>query len=255
MAEYRIDDLARAAGITVRNVQIYQDRGLLPPPERRGRVGIYSDAHLARLCLIGQLLERGYTFAGIAELIAAWQPDRDPGQVGDLKQELAGPWSEELPAYLAMGEILKMFDYQATPDLIQRAIELGLGEPEGSRFRIRSPRLLCAGAELVALGMPLDVGLELFDKLQSHVEQVAPLMVQTIAEHVVFAGRAPGWVPSGPEIAQLVALIQRLRPLVETAIGVLLAPVLERQVQAMIGERLAHALSAPSAETSSTNMT
>ena len=30
MAEYRIDDLARAAGTTVRNVRAYQDRGLLP---------------------------------------------------------------------------------------------------------------------------------------------------------------------------------------------------------------------------------
>ena len=32
MAEYRIDDLARAAGTTARNVRAYQERGLLPPP-------------------------------------------------------------------------------------------------------------------------------------------------------------------------------------------------------------------------------
>ncbi|MBM2600552.1 MerR family DNA-binding transcriptional regulator, partial [Pseudomonas sp. BDPW] len=31
--------MARAAGSSVRNVRAYQDRGLLPPPERRGRVG------------------------------------------------------------------------------------------------------------------------------------------------------------------------------------------------------------------------
>ena len=43
MAEYRIDDLAREAGTTVRNVRVYQDRGLLPPPRREGRAGIYSD--------------------------------------------------------------------------------------------------------------------------------------------------------------------------------------------------------------------
>jgi len=247
MAEYRIDDLARAAGTTVRNVQIYQDRGLLPPPERRGRVGIYSDAHLARLCLIGQLLERGYTFARIAELIAAWQPDRDPGQVGELGQELTGPWSEELPAYLSLGEVLKMFDYRVTPELILRAVELGVGEPEGDRYRVRSPRLLRAGAELVALGMPPEVGLELFDKLHEHVEQIAPLMVQTIAEHVVFAGRAPDWVPSGQEIAQIAAMIHRLRPIAETVIGVLLAPIMERQVQSILSRRLAHSPVKPSA--------
>src|SRR5204863_6803631 len=67
VAEYRIDDLARAAGTTVRNVRVYQDRGLLPPPRREGRTGLYGEPHLARLRLIGQLLEKGYTFAHIAE--------------------------------------------------------------------------------------------------------------------------------------------------------------------------------------------
>ena len=37
--EYTIDQLARAARTTVRNVRAYQDRGLIPPPERRGRTG------------------------------------------------------------------------------------------------------------------------------------------------------------------------------------------------------------------------
>lgn len=30
--EYSVDELARAAGSSVRNVRAYQDRGLLPPP-------------------------------------------------------------------------------------------------------------------------------------------------------------------------------------------------------------------------------
>src|SRR5438309_572599 len=48
-SEYRIDELAREAGTTVRNVRAYQDRGLLPPPRRSGRVGLYTDARqLAR---------------------------------------------------------------------------------------------------------------------------------------------------------------------------------------------------------------
>ena len=63
--DYRIDELAREAGTTVRNVRAYQDRGLLPPPRRSGRVGLYTDAHLARLRLIGTMLERGYTLGNI----------------------------------------------------------------------------------------------------------------------------------------------------------------------------------------------
>src|SRR5579885_2120055 len=61
MSEYSVDELAHIAGTTVRNVRTYQDRGVLPPPEKRGRKGFYNDTHLARLRLIGQLLQRGYT--------------------------------------------------------------------------------------------------------------------------------------------------------------------------------------------------
>ena len=32
--EYRIEDLARLAGTTTRNIRVYRDRGLLPPPLR-----------------------------------------------------------------------------------------------------------------------------------------------------------------------------------------------------------------------------
>jgi len=67
--EFSIDALARETGSTVRNIRAYQDRGLLPPPERRGRKGIYNDAHLSRLRIINRLLERGYTLANISELI------------------------------------------------------------------------------------------------------------------------------------------------------------------------------------------
>ena len=44
--EYRIDELAREAGITVRTLRYYRERRLLPPPRRAGRIGWYSQAHL-----------------------------------------------------------------------------------------------------------------------------------------------------------------------------------------------------------------
>jgi DNA-binding transcriptional MerR regulator len=61
--EYTVDELARVTDSTVRNVRAYQDRGLLAPPEKRGRVGVYDDTHVSRLKLINHLLARGYTLA------------------------------------------------------------------------------------------------------------------------------------------------------------------------------------------------
>src|ERR1700760_2738778 len=97
VAEYRIDDLARLAGTTVRNVRVYQDRGLLAPPRRVGRVGWYSEAQLARLRLIGRLLERGFTLALIAELISAWEQGRDLADILGVEEAITRPWNTEVP--------------------------------------------------------------------------------------------------------------------------------------------------------------
>lgn len=67
----RIEDFARGAGTTVRNVRVYQEKGILPPPVRRGRTALYGPGHRRRLALILRLLDRGYNFATIDELVTA----------------------------------------------------------------------------------------------------------------------------------------------------------------------------------------
>ncbi|MFJ8232670.1 MerR family transcriptional regulator [Streptomyces sp. NPDC094448] len=81
VAEYRIEDLAHRSGVTVRTIRAYQDRGLLPKPERRGRSNVYGTAHLTRLRQIAGLLDRGYTLASIRELLEAWDTGRGLGGV------------------------------------------------------------------------------------------------------------------------------------------------------------------------------
>src|SRR5579862_7107656 len=95
--EYRIDELARLGETTVRNIRAYQDRGLLPPPRRAGRVGLYGPAHLARLRLIGQLLRRGYGLSNIAELLGAWEGGQDLADLLGLEAALTEPWGEQSP--------------------------------------------------------------------------------------------------------------------------------------------------------------
>lgn len=67
----RIEDLAADSGATVRNIRVYQEKGLLPPPVRQGRSALYGPEHRRRLRLILRLLDRGYTFATINELFTA----------------------------------------------------------------------------------------------------------------------------------------------------------------------------------------
>src|SRR5262245_51662603 len=85
--EWTVDEVARLAGQPVRTVREYQTRGLLPPPRRRGRVGVYSPAHLERLRPIGRLQERGYSLAGIADLLGRWRAGADLAEVLGLEPD------------------------------------------------------------------------------------------------------------------------------------------------------------------------
>jgi DNA-binding transcriptional MerR regulator len=60
-----IDQLAARTGITVRTIRYYAGRGLLPPPQLRGRTGLYGDDHVARLELVAELSALGFTLTAI----------------------------------------------------------------------------------------------------------------------------------------------------------------------------------------------
>src|ERR1700748_3123032 len=44
--EYRIEDLARLAGTATRNIRVYRDRALLPPPLRVGTSAVFYEHHV-----------------------------------------------------------------------------------------------------------------------------------------------------------------------------------------------------------------
>ena len=64
-----IDELARETGLTVRNVRSHHARGLLPPPQVRGRTGYLRPEHVERLRLIQELQSEGLKLDGIKRLL------------------------------------------------------------------------------------------------------------------------------------------------------------------------------------------
>ena len=230
MSEYRIDELARLASTTVRNVRVYQDRGLLAPPRRAGRVGIYTDAHLARLRLIGQLLKRGYTFANIGELLTVWGRGGNLAEVLDLESAIGHPWSDEVPAYITAGDLEEMFGADLTPENLARATALGLIEPDGARFRVPSPKLLGAGRELTSVGM-----------VRGHVDAAAGELAATVTSHVLATHVREG-ILHGADVPEVAAITRRLRPLAQTAVDAMLAQAMSRHVQEALGDHFAEVL-------------
>src|SRR5919112_4583408 len=93
--EYRIEELARMAGTTTRNIRVYRDRGLLHPPLRVGRIALFNDTHLTRLRLITSMLDRGYNISLVHEMLSAWEQGKNLGDVLGLENAIAGTWAAE----------------------------------------------------------------------------------------------------------------------------------------------------------------
>lgn len=242
-SEYTVDELARAADSTVRNLRAYQDRGLLPPPEKRGRTGIYTSAHLARLRLIGQLLDRGYSLNNIAELISAWERGQDLGQLLGLESALTTPWSEELPAYFSLQELSRMFGAGLSPSemssLIRRCVELEVLQAEGLRFRAPRPQLVHAAAQLAGIGIPLMDLLDLLRLLRGNVERAANGIVELVAQNV-FAPFLEGRLPPADEVPRLADSIWRLRRIADLAVAAEVARAMDKAVKHHLGEIMSH---------------
>ncbi|MGC0421507.1 MerR family transcriptional regulator [Embleya sp. AB8] len=236
MADYRIEDLAREGGTTVRNVRAYQDRGLLPRPRRQGRVSLYEDGHLGRLRLIGQLLERGYSLVSIKELLDAWDAGRSLGGVLGLVAEASGPWTEETPERMSRAELISMFGGLSDPVALAGAVHLGLLEPEDDSltvFRVPSARELAVGAELHAAGVPVLAVLEQLRMLRAAMEHVAEGFGRLMESHLL---------PADDDADETAEMIRRMRPLALRAVEAELARAMRRTAARRLGAELGKVL-------------
>jgi DNA-binding transcriptional MerR regulator len=223
-----VDELALRARTTTRNIRNYQSFGLLPPPSLVGRVGYYDEGHLGRLRLIARLQEQGFTLTGIRELVRAWEQGRSLSEVLGFEQALTEPWNVEEPEYLTAQELLELFP-QAGQDvsLGLRAVELGLIEPEGERFRIPSPTMLRAGAELVAAGVPLAATQDEFAALRDDMERVTARFVE-LFERYVWQPFVEAGMPT-ERLSEVTNALRRTRPLAATSVQAMLAQAMEHQ--------------------------
>jgi DNA-binding transcriptional MerR regulator len=210
--EYRMEELARLAGITVRTLRFYRERKLIPPPRREGRIAWYDDHHLARLRTIAALLERGHTLTGIAELAEALDHGRDVADV------LGVAPTEEEPIRLTPEELAARFEGQVTPENLAAALDLGYLGTDGDEIVHISRRLLDVSSALVHEGIPLAEVLAAGKRVREHVDALAEMFAELVLRH---AGEDD---------------LQRLRPLARSVVEAELSLALDRRLRKQ-GER------------------
>ncbi len=275
MEAYRIEDLARESGTTVRTIRAYQDRGLLPKPERRGRVNVYGLTHLVRLRKIADLLERGFTLASIKELLEAWDSGSGLGGVLGLVEEMNQPWSKERPVRIRRSVLTETFGGR-DDEAIAEAIALGVlepvrrtgpdspddsggpqatdgaddGEAEEEEYLVPSPQELTVAAELHAAGVPLLAISGHLRELRGQVEHIAERLMEFTIEHVF--QRFLDHLPTEAEAAEAAELVRRLRPLAQQTVDAELARAIQTLASGIAENRLVDEPAVPSPGTSLT---
>jgi DNA-binding transcriptional MerR regulator len=223
-----IDELARRAGTTSRNVRAYQERGLLPPPAREGRVGVYGDGHVARLRLIAGLSERGFSLASVGALLRAWESGHSLRDILELEEAITAD-DERPPVVVSLEQLAQQFG-GADDASTARAIELGMLElsEDGTSLVVNTPELLDIGSELVRLGIPLPAVIDEAAALLADTTRIADRFVGLFTEHVVDPALAAGL--DDEELRAVAEKVRAARPLAARAVERALARAMARRL-------------------------
>ena len=170
--ELSIDQLAAESGMPSRTIREYQTIGVLPPPERRGRTGVYRSGHLRRLELIADLQRRGYSLAGIKDLLEAWSGGSDLTDVLGLSPDDLVHMDE--PGAPATLDQLAAALPDLVPERFPEVLAVGLIDLCGpDRYCIPSPSLLQLTVEVLAAGFEPDRVLELLGTIHRATSEIA----------------------------------------------------------------------------------
>ncbi|WP_375501204.1 MerR family transcriptional regulator [uncultured Jatrophihabitans sp.] len=210
--EFTVDELAARTGLTVRTVRFYASEGLLPPPERRGRVAYYDARHRMRLDLIRTLQEHGYTLAAIERVLARIPHDAAPAEYVVHGAVLA-PWLPEQTEILDRHALDRRIGRRLDDELLAYLVEVGAVERVSSvdggedSFRTSSGVL---GYALEVLELPVTP--EFLTESTRIIETHATAVAEGLNE--VFARTVWGPYQRGElEHEQVVSLLDRIRPL------------------------------------------
>jgi DNA-binding transcriptional MerR regulator len=231
-----IEQLASEVGMTVRNIRNHHTRGLLPPPEVRARVGYYNAEHVARLRLIQDLQADGFNLAAIERLLGS--SDGLAGRLLGLRKAVTTPFEPEDSEVITAAELDQRFG-PSDPKDVERVRRLRLLIPLGEdRFEVPSPSLLTAAEQVMELGIPLRVTLQLVEKMSRDCDSISraftKLFIRELWEPFEQAGRPDeGW-------DELIEGIDSLRPLASEALLALFKLRMTAQLEEAFGKVIEH---------------
>lgn len=226
---FSLEEVSEVSGLAPRTIRYYQTKKLLPRTIKDptdGRVARYSDEHVQRLRLIGELHDRGLKLPAIRELFDSSDPQARVSDWLGLNESLGGSWSGEAPRLLGRGELDDLLA-QTPPGTLGTLERREMVVRQGDSWLVRNPALFELTLNLVADDVTIDLVLDAGDILQKHLNRASTELIDLFVS-ALDQGFGGGAEP-GP-------LVQSLRPVAGDAARMIFARELERAIQVLLAD-------------------
>lgn len=226
---YTIDELAAATSIPSRTIRFYQSTGVLPKPDKRGRIAYYGPGHIERLEMIGKLQDRGLRMRAIKELV-------DKIERGDvvlqewlgLEEQLSSAWVDDAPKLLTRAQLHELIG-ERRPGFIAELVRAGtLEQQSDDAYLAPSPGLLQIAARLDDAGVSVGVATGASGILQKHLAKAAKELAGFFAEH---AGDGFG---QGDSVVSVSDAFRELRSTGPESVRLIFAREMEQVLRKMV---------------------
>ena len=206
-----IAELAARTGISVRTIRFYAGLGLIPPPQVRGRLGLYDERHVARLELVRDLQGLGFTLSAIEGYLARIPADRSPEDLA-LHRALLAPWLPEEPETVDRAELDVQAGRHLDDEQLARLVTLGVvREDHAGALHLTSSDMLSYGLSLLDAEMDFEVQLASKRIIERHTRALAVELLELFRDSVLREYRERGRPPEQRD--RLLALLDRIKPI------------------------------------------
>lgn len=202
-----LEELTQRVGMSVRNIRFYTTKGLIPPPERQGRSGVYTTDHVVRLELLQELQSHGFTLAAIERYLGAIPADAPPETVA-MHRAMLAPWSSESSVVLDRAELCRRTGRVLSDEDLAHLVEYLLIEPAGTDQWLVNISYLPTGLGLLDLGFPVEAAKRTREIYRAHGRALAEELSEVFRTLV-----RPAYEETGASPEQIREIIERIKPL------------------------------------------
>jgi DNA-binding transcriptional MerR regulator len=202
-----LDELTERVGMSVRNIRFYTTRGLVPPPLRHGRSGLYTADHVVRLELLQELQSHGFTLAAIERYLSAIPADASPETVA-MHRALLAPWSADGRDEMDRAELERRTGRTLSEADVHQLEQFAVIVPSGEGTWLVSATYLSIGIGLIDLGFPVEAAAATREIYQRHGRQMAEELSEVFRTQV-----RPAYEATGASHEQIRSVLERIKPL------------------------------------------